>query len=214
MKNYFFMQFLLKHKTSQSYRLFNMEIIKRKMISMDRVILGHGLNILFLLSSVMYCLYSEQSIYAWRMIEVVRAPLNCGYQDDDLSYCGFPRTGYGEVNIVGDKEGEFYYHTRVSPLIPRRSCVQDIESGLTEECLIRTDLQNLTYLIRYHQKKIGEMELICTFGLTKRASYKELIQLFDLMHSLHVKKFLWRDPTKEELAAIPSISPVSYPAHL
>lgn len=207
------MSFLLKHNTPPLYLFPNKQTIKRKVITMDRVMLGHGLNILLLLSSIMYFLYSEQSIYAWRMIEVVRAPLNCGCQDDDQSYCVFPRTGYGEVNIVGDREGVFYYHTRVSPLIPKGSCVQDIESGLTEECLIRTDLQSLTYLIRSHQKKIGEMELICTISLTKRAGYKELIQLFDLMFYLHVKKFLWRDPTKEELAAIPPISPVSDPAH-
>ncbi|MEM7367101.1 MAG: hypothetical protein AAF587_00800 [Bacteroidota bacterium] len=197
------MKFLLKRKTAHTYSLLGKTVKKRKGISIDRVLLGHSSNVILLMGSLMFCLCYEQSLYAWRMIEIVFPPADCGLSSD-MPYT-VSKTGYGEINIIGDKDGVYYYHTREAALIPdvaKEGCVEDLRTGLTERCLIRTDLKGLSYLIQYRLKELGERNLICTFGFMKRATFREIVSLLDLMREFRVARYLWRDLTEEELLAV------------
>lgn len=189
------MTFLFSRKADKKLRLFSKIDRKRKAIAIDRILIGHSMTILFLLWSVMYVHGYERFSYL-RLIEISIPPLDCS---------GAPRTGYGHLNIIVDAEGTYYYHTRVSPLIPNVEevgCVTDVKTGLKMECLFKTDLKQLSGLMQYLLIQKGEMNFICSFGFTNQASFKEVVNLLDVLYHHRVRKFVWRFPMQEELEAL------------
>lgn len=122
-----------------------------------------------------------------------------------LDCVNYPRIGYGHLNIIATAEGTYYYHIRESTLIPKIEkvgCITDLETGLTSECLLQIDLKQLSSLIQYMMNQKGELNVVCSFGFTNQATFKDIVYVLDLLNHHQVRKYMWRSPTQEELRAL------------